>query len=88
MIHRANHFTEKEKKIRRKIAKGSKTGRYIVGRRRSRARPGRKRGSNCNKCGNTLPTNLIGYLCKNCTDVVVTGSSTKENKMNIPGMTK
>ena len=77
-----------EKKIRRKIARGSKTGRYVVGRKGSRARPARKKANHCNNCGNTLPADLIGYLCKNCTDVVVTGSSTKENKMNIPGMTK
>jgi len=79
--------TDLEKKIRRRISKGSKTGRYGVGRRRSRARPGRKKGSNCNKCGNTLAKDIIGGTCKNCSEVVVTGIRT-EAKMHIPGMSK
>ena len=74
-----HHLTEVEKKIRRKIAKGSKQGRYGVGRRRSRARPGRKSSIKCKNCGNTIGKFHNHDLCDKCVTKV-------EKKMNIPGM--
>ena len=55
-----------EKKIRRKIAKASKRGRYVVGRRGSRARPGRSSVVRCFKCGTALGKLATQRLCDEC----------------------
>ncbi len=78
--------TKTEKKIRRKISRGSKIGKYTMGRRHSRARPGRKSGNCCNSCGNTLPSNSIIYTCNKCLDKIPL--LTKQQSMAIPSMTK
>ena len=75
--------TPLEKKTQRKISRGSKRGRYVVGRRRSRARPGRKRSYTCDFCNNTLPANSDNSVCTICKVKNVV-----QKTMNIPGMTK
>ena len=61
-----------------------------MGRRRSRARPGRKSGIKCDKCHNTLGKFHNHNLCNECQ-----GNADKINPiekelktMHIPGMTK
>jgi len=73
-----------EKKVRRRIAKASKRGRYlIVTRRGRRDRPGRKKkGIRCNSCGNMLAKYHNHGLCDNCL------SKNESKVMKIPEMTK
>ena len=80
---KASTLTPEQKKIRRKIAKASKRGRYLVTRRGRRDRPGRKKkGIRCNSCGNMLAKYHNHGLCDSCLNK-------NENKvMSIPKMTK
>jgi len=84
--------THQEKKIRRKIAKASKRGRYVVGRKGSRARPGRKKGYLCNFCNNTLPVFSDDSICTTCRAKRATHRTLDHEKrkaiMNIPAMSK
>ena len=75
-----------EKKVRRRIAKASKRGRYLtVTRRGRRDRPERKKkGIRCNSCSNILAKYHNFGLCDSCL-------SKNENKiisMRIPKMTE
>jgi len=96
-------LTDLEKKIRRRIAKASKRGRYlIVTRRGKRSRPGRKKGfRRCNVCNNFLSKDDVGVTCRSCVALIGIKQvliekiqfksypqAPKPFKMNIPKMTK
>ena len=76
-------LTNLEKRARRRIAKASKRGRYLIVSRRRRDRPGRKKkGIRCNSCGNMLAKYHNPGLCDNCL------SKNESKVMKIPEMTK
>ena len=86
-------LTDLEKKIRRRIAKTSKRGRYlIVTRRGKRSRPGRKKNIKCDTCGGFLPTGNFGLTtCGDCLNKIEQMKHLlveRQQVMNIPKMTK
>jgi len=80
-------LTDLEKKIRRRIAKASKRGRYlIVTRRGKRSRPGRrKKKIRCDSCGSNLGEYHNHSLCNEC---MSKQEAKQDYGMNIPKMTK